>query len=235
MSVIEIGSLLVALGGAVGKVVSATLGAPRRWSARRRLQRLVSRRQPVPLARVAPGSGQVVVQGTAHPLALQASPASGEQVIGHRVLLQILRRGDLEWTTICDETSVQDFIVYDLTGQALVRGAGAMVLARPRMRSRQQVAVDLTGGSLERLVLINGYSITDLVVASRVNCAEYLLPAGGDVLVSGQVSTVPDTRVEPTGYRSSPSRPVIEASAQAPLIVADCHYDALLASFAGRS
>lgn len=163
---------------------------------------------------IALAKGAVEVRGRVVARRLLRSPISMREGVG----LRIAFGSDWQWTrTRTTIDVVEDFLVDDGTGQALVVGLDAEISVSVR-RSRP-FRVDEPTHELVRLLERAGATIADLFGRSLLVAREYLLLPETLVIVRGNADIETVARGVQGGYRVAPSVLALRGSLTAPLCI----------------
>lgn len=229
----------IALALAVG-IPAATLGARlvRSWRIRRGIRAMLKKTPLRSIREVSAGRELVAIQGKLRPLRTIQCPLTGAPVIGYRISISFVQPSDSEHSMTHHQAfelaQIAPFEVVDDSAMALVRGQPFLLLAQPHQRSKYQLAVDLTRPELAQMVLEQGFSTTDLVMAKDVTCTWRQLQPHSTVYVLGQAIREADLGGEVLSYREPPSRLVLQPPTRGPMLVADCRLVELMADLRSR-
>ena len=203
-------------------LASAGVSAARLARQRRRVQALRERIASFRLRLVArTGEGRAAIQGRARPLELLRAPLSGAAVIGFRVKVEHLGRSRRSrWTTLVDVSEVAPFEVEDSTGRALVRPTESQLLLELET-IKESGFFTSAPPELEELLQRHGETSRGFVLQKKLRWSEYLLEPGEQVFACGKARREPDPGAEGGGFREAPTRLVLEAPEEGPMLIAD--------------
>ena len=143
------------------------------------------------------------------------SPFSRREAVG----LRIEFGSDWHWTSRTKKIIdvVEDFILDDGTGQALVVGMDAEIIVS--VRRNRPFRVDQPSDELVHILDRAGVDIIELLGRSLLVAREYLLLPATSVVVKGDAHTEVIAQGIKGGYRTAPSLLTLRASHMAPLHV----------------
>ena len=181
----SLGRLITSFGWAsvAGRLIDNMAGRVGRVARARRLRSRVRSGRLTTLAQAHLRDGEVQVEGRAMPVGLIEAPASGEMVIGYRLRVCLIEPDDIEWITVVDVSSFEDFEVHDATGRALVKAGRPLFLGQTAPRGRKELGTDLSRSLFQRRLALAGVSTTTLITARYIRYWEYTLRPEGIVLV----------------------------------------------------
>jgi hypothetical protein len=199
----------------------------------RRMRRWILKNPLTPLDRLRPTARPVLIEGTAQEQPALEAPASGQAVLGWRLVVDMQTFSVNGWQRVVDLQQVQDFDLCGAGGSARIATSDALLLAHAEQQPEERfIFEDLKRPALQRALKREGLLIHDLQLARRVRCFEHLLRPDGPVLCCGIPREFIDRRSH--DYRASPVRIALEAPPSAPLMVADCHLEQLRAELRQR-
>ncbi len=126
------------------------------------------------------------------------------------------------WVQIVREERVQDFLLSDGTGTALVRMGGARV-TMPRATRYTSDTFRPPTEVFESFLYKHGKESRGLLFHKHLRYAEGILQVGETIVVGGlsRIERDPDPRAVGDVYRQSPARPAFYDSVDVPLLVSD--------------
>jgi hypothetical protein len=183
------------------------------------------------VAEIDPDAKQVQIYGRARARRTVRCPLTDKAVIGYRVRIEILDDDDV-WKPMVDETRLQEFEVYDDSGEALVHWLGPQLFLRERAAGH--LGSDVKRPTFRRLLRIPPAWVPPLE-NERIHYWATIIPHDGEVFVCGRPFTRANQRGATLGYRALPKQLVLRSTGGSPLLLANCSKEELLKSLKANS
>jgi len=166
----------------------------------------------------------ISVQGVARAAATVTAPATGQDVVGYRLVV-CQRDQKKPTTTILELAGGAEFTIEDASGRIAVATSGAQMLIFNRgAEGFVQDPPDDREEDRRVRTLLERHGV---IFYGMCDWTEFHLPQGGRVLADGRATRVVAHDGAATQYRSAPSRMALTSTSTRPLLISDQHRDDL--------